>query len=503
MHEFSKNPKPNIMRWSARQQTLDTFPMKTLALAIITSLVAAAPLRAQTTGAAASTPPLSPTEETIKEIKNPTGWLTWGGDLRFRNEYLDNTLTLNTDAPLAEQDYFRYRARLWTSIKPTADLSLNARLAAEPRTWMRPAGYSPYKGNSGTDWGEGIIDNLNVQWKNILGQPLSVIVGRQDIMLGEGWLTGDGTPYDGSWTYYLDSARISYEMKEQHTVIEAIGILQFAHDDAWLPTINNQDRYQSEQDEKGMILNIVNTSIPELNLNPYFIYKHDDKVNEVTAPKTGDNADIYTLGMRITGLVKEHWKYSVEGAYQFGEKQDLTIKYPAVSSDYRDLSAFGVNTKFGYLFKDKLNNQVSLSYEYLSGDDPKTKGDEMFDVLWGRYPRWSEIGLYSFAAETRVGQQNNYHRFGPSWNVTPMKNLDFTALYYVLIAPESTPTREASATLFSHNDHFRGHFFSAILKYKFSRHLSGHLWGEVELPGDYYTNDKPMSFLRAELMLTF
>ena len=64
---------------------------------------------------------------------------------------------------------------------------------------------------------EGIFDSLNVQWKNILQQPATLTVGRQDILLGDGWLVGEGTPYDGSWTAYLDSARLTYEMKEQHT----------------------------------------------------------------------------------------------------------------------------------------------------------------------------------------------------------------------------------------------------------------------------------------------
>lgn len=470
---------------------------------VLTSLLAVPSALAQAPAASTKAPELSPTEQAIRDIKNPAPWLTWGADFRVRNEYLDNTLTLNTDSPLAEQDYFRFRGRIWTSIRPVPDLSLNARLATEPRVWMKPAGYTPYRGHTGLDWTEGVLDTLNFQWKNIGGQPFSAIIGRQDIMLGEGWLTGEGTPYDGSWTFYLDAARLTYELKDQHTVIEAIGILQFAEADAWLPTINNQNRYLSEQDEKGAILNIVNTSIPEANLNPYFIYKRDDKLDDDDAPVTGDTGDIFTLGGRVSGLLHKNWKYSVEGAYQFGEKQDLRIVHPEVSEESRDLSAFGFNSRVSYLFKDKLNNQVSLSYEFLSGDNPDTEGDEMFDNLWARYPRWGEIGLYSFAAETRVGQQANYHRFGPSWSLTPFKGADLAFNYYALFAEYDIPTREASATLFTHDSNFRGHFVSAILKYKFSSHLAGHLWGELQFPGDYYRNDNVMSFLRAELMLSF
>jgi hypothetical protein len=49
---------------------------------------------------------------------------------------------------------------------------------------------------------------------------------------------------------------------------------------------------------------------------------------------------------------------------------------------------------------------------------------------------------------------------------------------------------------------FRGHYLQSVLKYKFSPHLSGHLWGEVLFPGDYYVNKTMMTFLRAELMFT-
>jgi hypothetical protein len=167
------------------------------------------------------------------------------------------------------------------------------------------------------------------------------------------------------------------------------------------------------------------------------------------------------------------------------------------------MNAFGVNSKLSYLFKDKLSNQLSLSFEFLSGDNPNTGSDEMFDVLWGRWPRWSEIALYSYAAETRIGQQANLNRFGPTWSLFPVKNLEFSASYYALFAIEDIPTREASSTLFTNDGQFRGHFIQAFLKYKFSQHLSAHLWSEFLFPGDYYVNKDLMTFLRAEVMFTF
>ena len=403
---------------------------------------------------------------------------------------------------LHEQDYFRFRGRLWTSVTPVDDLSLNARIVDEVREWMKPAGYTPFKGQSGLDWREGIIDSLNVVWKDVAALPLTIKVGRQDLFLGDGWLVGDGTPIDGSWTYFLDSARVTYELKDQHTTIDAIGIIQDAHDDAWLPTINPNHLLVTEQNEKGAILQVANSSMKAANLTGYFIYKNDSQV-----AANGDNADIYTLGGRVNGPLSDHWKYWVEGAYQFGQKQDPSLKHSdagaAAANYYHDLNSYGVNSKLSYLFKDQLNNQLTMSFEMLSGDNPHTGNDEMFDVLWGRWPHWSEIGLYSYAAETRVGQEGNLIRFGPTWTFNPVKDLEFSASYYALFAISDVPTREASTTLFSNQESFRGNFFSGILKYKFGAHMNGHLWSEFLLPGSYYAYDTVIPFLRAEVMFTF
>jgi hypothetical protein len=485
----------------------------TVAQAQVTTQVSAATPPAVAPPAAPPPPPLSPTEQTLQDIKNPVPWMSWGGDMRIREEYFDNLLTLNPDdaANLHLQNYLRFRGRIWTSIKPIAseDLSLNVRLVDEVREWLRPAGYTAFSPNSGLDWRFGIFDQLNVRWKNILQQPATLTVGRQDIFLGDGWLVGDGTPGDGSWTYFLDAGRLAYELKEQHTTVEVIGIYQNAQPDAWLPTIEqNQFAPLTEQNEVGAILWVGNKSVQEANVDGYFMYKRDNALDDLPFGTSlgrkfrPDNADIYTLGARISGLVSEHWKYSAEGAYQFGQKQDPSIQFPSSSMEWRDLSAFGFNGKASYLFKDRLNNQLGFSYEFLSGDDPNTPDDEMFDNLWGRWPRWSEIGLYSYAAETRIGNEANIHRFGPTWSIDPIKNINFSAAYYALFSEESVATRGAPG-LFTGTGNFRGHFVQGVLKYKLGKHVNAHLWAEFEFPGDYYVHQDMWFFLRPEIMFTF
>jgi hypothetical protein len=104
-----------------------------------------------------------------------------------------------------------------------------------------------------------------------------------------------------------------------------------------------------------------------------------------------------------------------------------------------------------------------------------------------------------------VGQTANVHRIGPGWTLTPAKNLDLIFNYNLLFADEDVPTRAANAnvTAFTRTGNFRGHFVQGVLKYKLNQHLSGHLWAEAVFPGDYYTTRQMMTFLRAEVMMTF
>jgi hypothetical protein len=268
------------------------------------------------------------------------------------------------------------------------------------------------------------------------------------------------------------------------------------------PTLGHDDNYSlTEQNEQGVIVYASNKTLKNTQIDGYFIYKRDDKVF-----LRGDNADIYTFGSKITGTPAEHWAYSVEGAYQFGRKEDV-ISFISAVPDQREISAYAGKVKLSYLFKDALKNQVSLVGEYLSGDDPNTAGkDEMFDILWGRYPRWSELaGPFYYGGETggRGAQMNNLGRIGLVWTLSPIKTMTCSAMYNALLSPESTPTRVVSASRFSYDGNFRGHYVQGIVKNQFSKNLSAQVKAEFLWEGDYYAQHDLMTFVRTEIVLTF
>jgi hypothetical protein len=450
--------------------------------------------------ASTTTPtPLSATDQWIQDAKKPADWLSWGADMRIRNEYLNNAATLSQDLPYHEQDYFRFRGRVWMTLTPLDKLDFNVRLVAEPREYMKPASGSQ---GSGMAWTQGIFDNMNLSYKEIGGTPLSFVVGRQDVFFGDKgnyWLVGDGTPGDGSRTYFLDSARLRYDLKDYKTTIDAVGIMQRANNDTWLPPINAmQNQYFTEQNEVGGILYVSNKSMEKTQVDAYFIYKGD-----TAKTAGGDTGNIYTLGTKVSGDLTDNLIYSVEGAYQFGNKS--YPKWPAGPIPSESISAYGFNSRLTYKFKDTMDNQARFNFEFLSGDDPNSAQNEGFDILWGRWPRWSELMPFTTRQEQygRTGQYQNIIRFGPGWSVTPAKNLTFSVDYNALFAPVSASTTTAPNPLFSDGD-FRGHYVQAILKYKFSEHVAGHLWAEFLFPGSFYAQKEDMyTFLRAEMYFTF
>jgi hypothetical protein len=434
-----------------------------------------APKAPAATPAPAALPPWGP------RMNSVASWLSLGADLRIRQEYHNNALTLNGSVPNHEYNYQRYRARLAATLKPAKFLDFNFRMTTERRWYFKPDSLD------GSRPDEFVFDNLNVSLKNPGGKPFTLTLGRQDIAMGNGWLIMDGTPGDGSRTIFFDAARLTYELKPYKTTFDFIAVCNSSKSDTWLPVFHPDQagfpKPLTEQNENGAIFYVSNKSVAKTTIDGYFIYKHDSKVQA-----NGNNASISAFGVRVERDLADHWRYRFEVAPETGEKNG------------KDLSAFGANQRLTYLWKNKTNQRVHFGYEYLSGDDPATAGtNEGFDPLWGRWPQWSELMLYNLSRETRVGEWSNFHRLDFGWGCSPTKKLDLSADYMPLFAANNPLGGRPG---FSETGSFRGHYGQGTMRYRFTDHVNGHLWAEFFVPGSYYTEAKSDTacFLRWEVL---
>ncbi|HBG28731.1 MAG TPA: hypothetical protein DDX75_16730 [Phycisphaerales bacterium] len=507
----------------------------TLLVCLITAIIFNSISFAQTT----TPPPETSTVGTIQPqsgfeqfrnwFHNPTDWLTMGADLRVRYTYGWNLDTLKSDTlngRASKWAWYQNRTRLWQKFKLHDDVDFNIRYTWEFRVWDSP---ERKNGNGGaaevrthsTDFGEIVFDNFNLTVRNLGNMPLTMVAGRQDIMLGEGWLIADATPLDAARTAYFDALRFTYAIPgKDKTTLDLIYVENRASEDWALQPINNRGTVITQQDERAVIAYLTDKSNPNMTLEGYFILKNDNPIdyNPVAgflspAPNGRDRlpnswskkATIYTFGGALSGPLgkSEHWKYRTEAAIQTGTKQDQRG-----NRDMQNLMAFGTNNRLEYHFNDARKNRLRVGLEYLSGDDPGSNKNEAFDPLWGEWPRNSEILLYTYNLETMVGEVTNLYRLGFGHSIQLTEKLSMDTDYHLLWAAENSlkdVPNHPSGLGWSDSGKMRGQLGSLVFKYNVSKNLKTHLWLEAFQPGDYYasTSRDMVYFMRINMDYTF
>ncbi len=461
-----------------------------LALLLAGLAVAAAQVQAaeQTSTTTAVAPPAA--APATDSFHNPAPWLDMGADLRFREHYGYNWTSLDDDVQYDGKfnnrwHWERYRARWWTKIKFDEDTAVNTRFTWEFRTWDDP----PSKPQE-TDFDEIIMDNLNLSMKNFLGLPATAVIGRQDIMnLGKGWLVFDGTPQDGSRTFYFDALRFTYDLAEK-TKLDLIYIRNMPNSDWFLKPINDRDKYVTQQEEQGAIVYLTDKSSPT-QLEGYFMFKNNNPVDPIVGKayslspaavsKFSKKAEIYTFGGAASAPINDNWNYRVEGAVQTGTSASPSTDVTA-NDHTEDLLAFGAKGDIEYSFKDDLDNRLHMTYEYLSGDDPSSTKVESFNPLWAHWPQWSEL-YQPYVTSMEDWLVSNLHRVAVGHKFKPNKQCEILTDWHLLWADENTFRDNLS---FTNSGSFRGHLLTCWAKYNFSKQLKGNLVGEYLWPGHYY-----------------
>jgi hypothetical protein len=453
---------------------------------LLAGLLVAAQVQAAETPASASPAGVQATDS----FHNPAPWLEMGADFRFREHGGYNWSGLNDDKLLGGQrdasfHFERYRTRWWTKSTLDENTTFNTRVTWEFRTWDEPDSQS-----QSTDFDEIIIDNLNLSMKKFLDLPVTATIGRQDLFLGQGWLVADGTPMDGSRTFYFDAARFTYDLAEK-TKLDMIFICNRPDSDWWLKPINDRGKYVTQEQENGAILYLTDKSSPT-QLEGYFMYKNNNPVDHPVVNKplyfpqpvleaVSKKAEIYTFGGAVSGSINDNWGYRVEGAVQTGTSASPSVLVTA-NNHTEALLAFGQKSTLEYSFKDDLDNKLHVTYEYLSGDDPGTKRVTSFNPLWGQWPQWSEM-YQPYITKMEDNLVSNLHRLDFGHKFKPNKEWEILTDWNLLWADENTYRGNAK---FTDNGNFRGHLLTCWARYNFSKQLKGNLVGEYMMPGNYY-----------------
>jgi hypothetical protein len=390
---------------------------------------------------------------------------------RFRIETWDNALTLSSAAN-AGTTYNRNRSSLMGQWFPNENIEFALMLTNEFKYYFSPT-------NKNFNYHEIFFDQLYFKYSDTFG---SVTLGRQNIMLGEGFIVLEGNPLDGSRSLYFNAARLDLAISKSKVLTGFVSYVPKS--DNILPVISSQDQQLIEQSELGAGLYFTG-QFEKINLQPYYIYKHI-----YTTDLHPISSNIHTIGIRESSPIAEQFTLTAEGAYQFGDYGD------------QNRSAVGGYAYVDYatkLNKNYLPEVLTLGGIYLSGDDPATKNMEGWDPVFSRWPKWSESYIYTLIKENngKVAYWTNLASIYGKVKFTLMNDLYLNIDYHHLFGLKNNPALSFPGGA----GNTRGDFIIGKLTFKINNNISGHLLWENFTPGNFYFDGANRSnWARVEFM---
>lgn len=398
--------------------------------------------------------------------------LTWGFEQRVRNENWNNLLDFN-DGTDDQRNQIRYRTRLWANVPVTNDIDIYAGLNQESNQIIKTR--APYRLD------EIVFENLYIDFKKLFVKGLSLRVGRQNLIKGEGFLFLEGNPYDGSRSIYFNAADLAYSWKKSK--VELIGI-DDPYRDRFLPRIHNRSKPLIEWNERAMGIYYTDRNHSRLPWEAYYFYKKE--TNDYRGPNNPQfqpDRHIHTAGARATRQFTPALSLTGEWAAQWGRQ------HPGVP-----IAAWGGYSYVKRTFGGRFKPYVLGGWWGFSGDNPRTGTIENFDPLFARWPKWSELYIYSQWKEKGVGYWTNTGMWqgeaGAFWRA-----FDLRGTYYRMDAFHPFAGNKA---LFG-NGTARGDMYQARLGASVGDHWKGHVLWEHLLPGDFYAHPGKAYFLRFEV----
>jgi len=374
---------------------------------------------------------------------------------RFRFEAWDNAVNLNDTA----QDGFAYtrnRTTLGLSWRAAKNLEVLGKVTNEFRVYLAPKDRA-FNGH------ELFFDNLYVKWTIPSRLPFTITAGRQDINFGEGFIIADGTPLDGSRSYYFNAIRVDADLRKDHKLTFFLHAQETT--DRYLPVINKRPQTLAEQPERALAFYYAGT-FGKTKIDAYAIRKTTAETE--LWPVAGR---VDTFGLRGQVPLVRRLALTAEGALQTGT-------YGAAGR-----SALGgiVHLDYDITGALPLLKTVVLGGIYLSGDRPGTETIEGWDPIFSRWPKWSESYIYTFTRESRPSYWSNLTSLYGSISLDFGSRSDGLLIFQRLGAVEAQPGVFPGGI-----GRTRGALLKGRLNYKISKFLTGRVIWEHFIPGSFY-----------------
>lgn len=412
--------------------------------------------------------------------------LEFGFQERVRSESWDN-LSDHREATPDFRTQYRFRTRLWAVVPLGSDISFSVGVVNEDRKLTHP--------DQAVNGREVAFETFYLDWR--MGAGWSLRAGRQNLMRGDGFVLWDGGALDGSRAAYVNALDLAWVAGSSR--LEFLAISDPAKD-RYLPRLNEADNPRERQllnEHDEAALGMYATWKQEgRDVQAYGFHKterHD--IRAVTDPLFVADRRVETLGARWVEALSPGLAATGEFAVQSGRQEGR----PGTAEPSSAIRAWGGQANLTQTFQSSSRPEVRLGWVGLSGDDPATSAHEGWDPLFSRWPKWSELYVYSLVPEAGVATWSNLNLWEATVQAHPNDRLGLRgSLYWLSAFHHATVPGPIFASGLG-----RGRLLELRADLKLSECWQGHVLYERLNPGSFYAGPDAGRFFRVEAIYTF
>jgi len=470
------------------------------------------------------------------------------GDIAVQAVVRDLTLGSNEDSyywglaaypPNGVEDFLLTQVRLRFDADLTENVGATIRLINE-HLWDDEASNDRTGVANNSNSTDICLDLAYIELREFLYQPLTLIVGRQNLRYGNGFIIGDPDTNQGSSGGNLELGSMStsrpgiagrdvygdISIRKSFDAVRAIldyspytiDLIYAQINEGWLSE-GSTDR----ADDSRLVG--VNAAYDWSSFNGitegYFYYLENNQFGDTfwivdggiasgSVNPAENQAKTYLAGGRFQFDPSDNLTLGLEGAYQFG---DVWLPRMDAGNPYHHLNAFAGQFLAEYRFLNDYNAKLNLSYTYLSGND---------DLNDDSFGAWSPMFEDQTPAEIMniLFPQTNAHFVAIEGSMMPREDITVGLKYAWAKLAQNTDGVETGGNIFyipafgpaadkryqiDRDKTYLGSEIDAYVLYDYTEDVQIKLISGWFLPGDFFsdTNDQTAYSVRGSMTVNF
>lgn len=339
--------------------------------------------------------------------------VTVGGEVRIRASYWMNTFNPRTQPFLAGRG-LRWPS-IWMTARPIGDfvggqnvtsyydwdkrradydvveqrttLNVTADFTNEVRAFIELESFDVWGEDFRSNWITGAdnraatADDLEIyqayiEASQMFGWPLTARIGRQEIVLGSGWLVGNNLNHPEFAGLSFDGISLTY-------ATDLFSVMAF-----WTK-LNETGAAEEDGDTDFYGLYASYTGLENITIDAYWLWLRDagmlndtnfiwfvEWLEDLFGVDDYDVTNLHTIGLRAAGAIGA-FDFEAEAAYQFGnaDRVGFLFKPFLYGDDGAKYDEWALNLELGYTFDVAWQPRVYLGFAYLGGEDNR-------DISW-------------------------------------------------------------------------------------------------------------------------